>query len=179
MTTSDIVAAANLSVGARKLLTPELGPSRFVNLLESHGLFKDAVQFLAHGLPIEIAVKWACACSRELLPPPLLDQSKEALESVEAWLDTPDDSARWRARRAADESRMSSPVDFVAMAIFLSGGSVTPPEAPVTAPPPFVASKMVAGSIQLAVLAQTPENAALRYRKTLQLSRDIARPARK
>ncbi len=179
MTTAEIVTAAKLSEGAKKLLAPELGPSRFVNLLESRELFKDAVQFLSHGLPIEIAVKWACACSRELLPPALLDKSKEALESVEAWLYSPDDAARWRARRAADESDMSSPVDFVAMAVFLSGGSVTPPEAPITAPPPFVASKMVAGSIQLAVLAHTPENAALRFRKTLQLSRDIARPARK
>ncbi len=179
MTTTDIIAAANVSEEAKAIFKPDLGPSRFVHLLESNNLFKDAIQFLAHGLPIEIAVKWASACARELLLPDRLERSKESLEHVEAWLKTPDESNRWNARTAADKSGLSSPVDLIAMAVFFSGGSITPPDTPATPPPPYLANKMVVGAIQLAVLSQKPEQATERYRTTLRISREMAKPERK
>jgi hypothetical protein len=179
LTTTEILAAANVSEEAKAIFTPDLGPSKFVRLLESDNLFKDAVQFLAHGLPIEIAVKWACACSRELLSPDRLERAKESLDSVEAWLKTPDDNNRWSARGAADKSGLSSPVDLIAMAVFFSGASITPPDTPATPPPPYLANKMVGGAIQLAVLSQKPEQAVERYRTSLRISRELVKPGRK
>jgi hypothetical protein len=179
LTTNDILVAANVSEEAKTIFKPDLGPSKFVHLLESRNLFKDAIQFLAHGLPIEIAVKWACACSRELLSPDRIERAKESLERVEAWLKTPDESNRWNARDAADKSGLSSPADLIAMAVFFSGASITPPETPATPPPPYLANKMVGGAIQLAVLSQKPEQAVERYRTTLRLSREMAKPERK
>jgi hypothetical protein len=173
LTTDDIIAAANLSEAAKPLITPKVRPSRLVHLLESHNLFKDAIQFLAHGLPIALVVKWGCACSRELLPADQLQRSKESLDSAESWLQSPDDEARWRAKRAADQSGLSSPIDLVAMAVFLSGGSITPPDTPETPPPPYAANKLIGGSIQLAVLSQLPEKAGERYR-----SRELVKPER-
>lgn len=179
MTTNDILAAANVSDEGKAIFKPDLGPSKFVHLLESKNLFKDAIQFLAHGFPIEIAVKWACACSRELLSPDRLEGAKESLERVEAWLKARDDSTRWNAREAAEKSGLSSPADLIAMAVFFSGGSITPPETPATPPPPYLANKMLGGAIQLAVLSQKPEQAVERYKTTLRISREMAKPQRK
>lgn len=179
MTTSEILAAANVSEEARALFKPDLGPTGFVRLLESNNLFKDAIQFLAHGLPIDIAVKWAFACSQELLAPAQLELSKASLERVEAWLKAPTDENRWSARQAADKSGLSSPADLIAMAVFFSGASITPPDTPTTPAPPYLASKMVGGAIQLAVLSQKPEQAVDRYRTTLRISRETVKPDRK
>lgn len=176
MTTDDIIAAANLSDAAKPLVTADVRPSRLVHLLESHNLFKDAIQFLAHGLPIALVIKWGCACVRELLPADQIQRSKESLDSAETWLKSPNDEVRWRAKRAADQSGLSSPVDLIAMAVFLSGGSITPPDTPETPPPLYVACKMIVGSIQLAVLSQFPEKAGERYRRALQISRDVVKP---
>jgi hypothetical protein len=174
LTTAEIAEAAQLSGEARSLLSDGIGPSRFVQLLEERALFKEAIQFLAHGLPLPVTVRWGCACSRELLPSAQLEQAKESLQCAEAWLAEPTDDARWQARRAAEKSDMSNAADFVAMAVFLSG-SVTPPDAPPTPPPPYVASKLAAGGIQLAVLSREPANAPQRYRRALQISREIVR----
>jgi len=179
LTTAEIATAANLTEKGQALVTEESGPSRFVDLLESNGLFRDAIQFLAHGLPIHIAVKWGCLCSREMLPADQLEKSKESLEAAEAWLTAPDDEARWRARNAAEKSNMSSPVDLIAMAAFFSGGSIVPADAPATPPPAYVANKMAGGGIQLAVLSQLPAEAAQRFRRSLQISREVVKAERK
>jgi hypothetical protein len=178
LNTADIAAAAELSEKGQSLVTESSGPSRFVDLLETHELFRDAVRFLSHGLPVRIAVKWGCACSRELLPADQMEKSQASLEAAEAWLSAPADETRWKARDAAEKSNMSSPADLIAMAVFFSGGSITPPETPVTAPPPYIANKLAAGGIELAVLSQTPAKAAERFRRTLQLSREIVKGER-
>jgi uncharacterized protein DUF6931 len=178
LTTGDIAVAAKLSEKGQALISEDLGPSRFVDLLEAQELFRDAIQFLAHGLPIRIAVKWGCTCSRELLPPDQIETAKASLEAAEGWLNSPADETRWIARNAAEESNMASPVDLIAMAAFFSGGSVAPPEAPMTPPPPYIANKLAAGGIELAVLSQAPEKSAERFRRTLQLSREIVKGER-
>lgn len=179
MTTTEILAAANVSDEAKAICTPDLSPSRFIHCLESKNLFKDAIQFLAYGLPIELGVKWACACSRELLSSDRLELGKDSLERVETWLKTPTDENRWSARQAADKSGLSSPPDLIAMAVFFSGTSITPPDAPATPPPPHLANKMLGSAIQLVVLSQKPEHAGERYRTTLRISRELAKPDRK
>ncbi|MCU1292293.1 MAG: putative secreted protein [Bryobacterales bacterium] len=176
MTTSDIVSAAKLSEEGKTLAASEPGPTRFVQLLESRGLFKDAIQFLTHGLPIEVSIRWGCTVMRELLGEEELRASTEALEAAERWLETPGDEARWRAKSAAEKSGMSLPPDLIAMAAFFSGASVTPVDTPPTAPPIYVANRMAANAIQLAVLSRHPEKAPERYRRALQIGRQVVKP---
>src|SRR5947209_18246597 len=109
MTTVDIVYAAKLSEEGKTLAAADPDPTRFVQLLESHGLFKDAIQFLTHGLPIEVAIRWGCAAIRELLGEEDIRESAEALEAAERWLASPGDETRWQARNAAEKGGMSSP----------------------------------------------------------------------
>ncbi len=179
MKTAEIANEANLSEEARALIKEDIGPSRYVDLLESQGLFKDAILFLTHGFPIQLTIKWGCSCSRELLSIQQIEKSKASLQAADSWLEAPGDQTRWDARNAAEKSNMSSPVDLIAMAAFFSGGSIAPPEAPATFPPPYLASKLAGGAIQMVVLSQYPEKSADRYRRTLQISREIVKGERK
>jgi hypothetical protein len=177
--TAEIANEANLSEEARALIKEDIGPSRYVDLLESQGLFKDAILFLTHGFPIQLTIKWGCSCSRELLSIQQIEKCKASLQAADSWLEAPGDQTRWDARNAAEKSNMSSPVDLIAMAAFFSGGSIAPPEAPATFPPPYLASKLAGGAIQMVVVSQYPEKSADRYRRTLQISREIVKGERK
>jgi hypothetical protein len=175
LTTAEIAEAAKLSDEAKALLRDDLSPSRYVDLLESEKLFKDAVFFLVYGLPVPIAIRWGCHCCRELLTPEQIEQTKQSLEAAEAWSESPNDEARRAARVAAEKDGIKSPADMLGMGVFFSGGSLTPPNTPETPPPPYVAQKMTAGGIQIAVLKNTPEKAEERYKKALQISRDLVK----
>jgi hypothetical protein len=175
LTTAEIAALAKLSDEAKALLRDDLSPSRYVDLLENEKLFKDAVFFLGYGLPPSIGIRWGCRCCRELLTPEQIEKTKPSLEAAEAWVESPSDEARRAARDAAEKDGIKSPADFLGMAVFFSGGSVTPPNAPEAPPPPYVAQKMTASSIQIAVLTNTPEKAGERYKKALQISREVVK----
>lgn len=178
MTTAEIAELAKLSDDAKDLLSDEVSPSRYVELLESEKLYKDAVKFLAYGLPPLISIRWGCRCCRELLTKDQIEKTKASLEADESWAESPSDEARRAARSVAEADGINSPADLLGMAIFFSGGSVTPPNTPEAPPPPYVAQKMTAGSIQLSVVANTPEKAEDRYKKALQISRDVVKASR-
>lgn len=174
MTTLEIAKIALLSHGAQTLAAEgNLTPAQFLDAAMEREWYQDAIQFLAHKMPGKTAIQWARDCVRELAPPDPNTGPQRALSAVDRWLQFPDDTARWGAKEAAEESGLSSPADFVAMAVFLCDGSITPPGSPPTAPPSHADRKMAAGSILTAVVAHTPERAAERYRKALTIGRQL------
>jgi hypothetical protein len=179
LTTVEIADIAKLSDPAKELARDDLRPSRYVELLEKAKLFKDAVLFLVYGLPIPLGIRWGCRCCRELLTEQQIEEMKLSLEAAEGWTEAPSDEARWAAKDAAEKDDVKSPADLLAMAVFFSGGSVTPPNTPEAQAPPHVAQKMTAGSIQVSVLTNAPEKAEERYQKALQISRDLVKKSRR
>ena len=173
MTVKEISEISNLSEGARELVREDSTPATYVDSLEKQELFQDAIRFQAHHLATDAGVKWACACARELQPPDRKDKKNESLEAADRWLQAPGDATRWTAKEAAEKGGMESPGDLAAMAVFLSGGSITPPEAPETQAPPYSAQKMLVGSILIAVLADQPEKAGGRYKRALALGKAL------
>ncbi|MBV8819837.1 MAG: hypothetical protein JO022_15855 [Acidobacteriaceae bacterium] len=171
MTTTELSKIAKLSPEALALLRDDLGPSKYVAVLSENKLYKDAVKFLAHGMPVNVAIKWGLACAKELRAPDQEEKTKPSIEVTEAWLKTPDDKTRWQAKKVADDSGMETAADCVAMAVFFSGGSIAPEKAPNTPPPPYSANKFVAGGISMAVVSHEPEKAPERYQKALDLGR--------
>ena len=175
MTTTDICVIANVSDDAKALLQDDLSPSKYINVLSEKGLYKDAIGFLAHGLPVAASLKWAAACVKEFQPPEPEAKAQASFAAAEKWIGSPSDEARWEAKKAADDGEMSSPADCLAMAVFLSGGSVTPPEAPPAPPPPHASQKLVAGSILLAVVSHAPEKATEKYKRSIDIGREMAK----
>jgi len=171
MTAKEIGDTANLGENASALLTGEMPPSAGLDVLEEHGLYEDAVRFLAHKLPVRGGIEWGVQCVREMQPPERKNDRDEPLAAAEMWLKAPGDPARYAARQAADGSRDKSASTLIAMAVFFSGGSVAPPGNPEVPPPPYCAQKMIAGGVRIAVLSHDIANAGERYRRVLALGR--------
>ena len=148
-----------LSEKGQALLTAGLGPSEFFDKLRAAGALDDAAGFLAVALPRRLAISWARDCvahtAREakLKQPALL-----ALSAVGAWLDDPSEERRWTAHDAANNAGMDGPEALLAMAVFLSGGSISPPGTPQPVPaPPELTGKLAGGAVLLAAVRVQPQ----------------------
>ena len=171
MTVKELSEIAELSDGARALVKDDSTPPGYLDSLEKQELYPDAIKFQAHHLPADAAVKWASACIKELRSPETKDQKDEPLDAVDQWVKAPGDQTRFAAKEAADKSKKSGPSKILAMAVFLSGGSLTPPGSPEAPPPKWAAQKMIAGSIQVAVVSDQPAKAKERYQQALKLGK--------
>ena len=171
MTTKEISEAAHLSAGAFALLREDSTPETFVGALEKQELYEDAVNFQAHKLSSSDGVKWALACIRELESPEQKAKKSASLEAADRWVLAPGDSTRWAAKEAADKSADTTPADILAIAIFMSGGSIAPRESPEVQPPPYSAQKLISGSVRVTVLTHEPQHAVERYKRALALGR--------
>ena len=171
MTTKEIADAANLSENARSLLRDDSTPAQYLDSLEKAELFQDAVRFVGLKLAPDASIKWAVACVRELQPPEQKNQKDEPLEASERWIKLPNDATRRDARDAADRARDRGPSSLIAMAVFMSGGSVASPAAPEVQAPPYTAQRMAAGSVQATVVIYQPERLKERYQKALALGK--------
>ena len=171
MTTAELSQIAKLDAEAMALVGDGLSPSKYIALLTEKELYKDAVKFLAHGMPVPIAIKWGLACVKELKAPDQEEKMKASAAIAESWTQEPSDQKRWEAKKIADASGMETAADCLAMAVFLSGGSIAPDKSPPVPPPPHSANKMVAGAIQIAVASHQPEKSAERFKKALELGR--------
>jgi hypothetical protein len=155
---------AELEDEARALLAPDVqSPRAFFSRLIEKGRQADAVRYLAHALPRREAVWWAWACSRKsagAAPPPKI---KAALDATEQWIVQPTEENRRRALQVG-----------AALAAFMSGGSMAPPDAPVVPPGEFICAKAVSGSVTLAVVGKEPERATEKFKEYLQLGLEVA-----
>jgi hypothetical protein len=171
-TAGEICAALELSEPARKLLDDQVSPAGFLARVSEAGLMPDAVRFLAHAMPKREAVWWACECVRAAALDSG-DASKAALDSAARWAADPSEENRRAAEKAAGQAQ-STPEGIVALAAFLSGGSMAPPEAQEVKPADDLTARSVAGAILLAAVARQPQQAPERYRRFLELGLDAA-----
>jgi hypothetical protein len=151
-----------LSDAAKQLLQDHLTLLPFLQVLVSRELFLDALRLLAHALPKREAVWWACRCARlerAELPP----AEAAALEAAEAWVKDPSEANRRAAQAAAEAAEFTTPAGCAAIAAFWSGGSLSPPEAPVVPPGETLTAQGVANAVLMAAEARQPEKAREHY----------------
>jgi hypothetical protein len=133
----------------------------------------DAVRLLSHALPARESVWWAWASVRRVMgetpPAPVL----ATLAAAEAWIAKPTDANRRAAYQRAEEDGGASPAGLVALAAWLSGGSLAPSDAPEVPPPPFSAAKAVAGAVIIAAV-QDPLKAGERFHDFLTQGLEVA-----
>jgi len=173
-TASEVCERVTLGDDARVLLADRLAPAPYLEALEQRGLFSDGVAFLAHALPKREAVWWACRCIRAAGAAEAA-AAKAALEAAECWVVNPDEPNRRAAHAAAEAVPVSTPAGCAALAAFMSGGSLAPPEVKTPVPPgEHLTSRLVAGAIQLAAVATAPEKAPEKFAAFLALGRQVA-----
>lgn len=149
-------------------------PRQFVDLLIQAGQYLDAIDFLAHALPKREAVWWACLGVRHALGTELPPQSFAALKAAVEWVLEPDEPRRRAAEAAGEAADFSTPAGCAALAVFGSGGSLTPANLPEVPPEPFMTAKAVAGSVAMASLQCEPPTLPDLQRELVELGLAIA-----
>jgi len=156
-----IAARATLGDDLKPVLDASPDPGALVQSLVNDGKHAEAIRCLAGALPVREGIWWAWVSARHTAQlvyagglPPLL---RLALDGVEKWINTPSDEARRSAWSAGDALGVGTPTGAAAAAVFMSGGSLALPSAPITPPPPGIAGAMVSTSVILAVASAPPE----------------------
>lgn len=178
MTVKEICEIAQVSGAAAALVEENSTPATYLEGLEKQELYQDAIKFLAQKLDVNAGIKWAVACMRELQSPERQQQKDEALDAADRWTKAPSEPARRAAKEAYDKSELPGPTKLVAMAVFFSGGSIASPAAPETPPPANAAQKLVAGSIQIAVVSYQAQKAKERYQRVLAIGKTFDQPGK-
>ena len=173
--TAELVAIADLGDPARALLANGAPPPRqFIGALMQQGLHMDAVRFIAHALPRREAVWWAWVCARKASgaePKPLI---KAALDAAERWIVQPTEEHRRQALTAGEAADFGTPAGCAALAAFMTGGSLAPPEAPPVPPGEFMTAKAVSGSVILSTVATEPARAPDKFAEFVKLGLEVA-----
>ena len=165
---------AELGDAACRLRREHRGPQEFLAALAEAELPVDAIRLLAHLLPRREAIWWAWECARRAagVNPPQAIQ--EALAATEQWLKEPTEEHRRIAFARAEAADLGNAAGSAALAVFLSGGSIAPPDVGPVEPPPHAAAKAIAGSIILAAVATEPEKAPEKFRVSVAQGAQIA-----
>lgn len=166
--------AAELEPDAAEVRRPTHGPREFVEALAGAERHVDALRFLAHLLPRREAVWWAWMCARQESWDGAAPAVRDALQATERWIGQPTEAHRRAAMQAAEAASFETPAGCAALAAFLSGGSVAPPEAAEVPPPPFAAARAVFGSLIFCGVATAPERAPDRYRSYVAYGLELA-----
>jgi hypothetical protein len=150
--TAAICGRFRLSKPAAALLQAELPPAEFAAALLEHGHTADAIRFIAHALTPRDGIWWACQCARQSMGSENTPEEEAALAAAERWVAELSDEARRAAFDAANAAGIGTAAGSAALAVFYSGGSLTPPDATPVAPAEFAAAPLVAGSVILATI---------------------------
>jgi len=173
-TAAEVCALIRPSQAAAELLTPDLTPAAYLNLLIARLLHSDTIRFLGAGLPKREAVWWACTCARMVLAPNAPSAAVAALTAAEAWVRQPTEENRRAAHALAEAAKLNSPASWAAEAVFWSGGSISAPGTPAIAAADTMLPAAVAGAILLAAVQNEPHRAEERYRAFIAAGLDIA-----
>jgi hypothetical protein len=149
-TAGEVCGRYKPSRDAQKLLRDELPPLQFVERLLEAGQYVDAFDFLAHALPKREAVWWACLSVRHAQGAALPPREVAALKAAVEWVLQPGESQRRAAQAAGEAADFGTPAGCAALAVYGSGGSLTPPNLPEVPPEPYMTAQAAAGSITLA-----------------------------
>ena len=160
---------------AKQLLNPETSPSDYLRLLIEKNQYPDAIRFLAMALPRRESVWWACVSARGSVSEKTKPQLVAALTAAEAWVYQPTEENRRNAMALAEATEFAGSGSWAAVAAFWSGGSISPPDAPVVPPPEDLTAKAVAGAVMLAAAELDPEKIEDSYKKLLAKGIDIAK----
>ena len=173
-TAKEVAQRFALADEAMALLQDDMVPRQFLGVLIEKQRHADATRFLAHALAKREAVWWACLCIEQMLGPEPAPAAAAAVKAARSWVIDPSDENRRAAFPAAEAAKVGSPAGCAAMAAFLSGGSLAPPNLTAVPPADHLTADMVACSLALATVIKEPEKASEKYTSFLKLGLEVA-----
>jgi hypothetical protein len=162
-TATEVCAKFALGDDSRPLLKDGMTPDQFVAVLREKDQLTDAMRFLAQALPKREAVFWAYACAKEAAGDKPPENIAKALATTHRWILDPTEDNRRAAQPAYEAADLGTPAGCTAAAVFWSGGSMAPKEAPMVPPPDHLTGHGVAGALMLAGVQKEPEKFKQKY----------------
>src|SRR5262249_35059488 len=154
---------------AKKLLRDTHTPRAFLDELIAKKLYPDAIQFLAHALPKREAIWWACLCARLGYAGATEAKIQAALQAAEKWVADPTDANRRATFAAAEAAEFGTPAGSTGVAVYFSGGSISPPPNPEVKPPELATAKAVTGAVMMAAVLKEAQKIPEKHEKFLAL----------
>ncbi|NBW96306.1 MAG: hypothetical protein EBR28_06165 [Planctomycetia bacterium] len=141
--------------------------------LLAQGLAEDAAKVLGQALTRRAAAWWVCRIARDEPDGPAA-REMPALEAAESWVRTPEQWRAYAAQASSEEAGLTSPSGCAALAAFLAGDAISPPNVPVVAPPAHGPGIVAAAAAVLAAERRRPAEAEARLAAILALGFAIA-----
>lgn len=173
-TAAEICSRCEISEPARTLTQVGVSPAAYLEKLINERHFADAIRFLAYSLPKREAIWWATRCARLASATALPADQQAALQVAERWCVSPSEELRRSAMAASEKAQLKTPAGCAALAVFFSGGSLAPPNAPVVPPADDLTPRTVAGAVLMAAVVNEPEKAEQKYQRFLEQGINVA-----
>lgn len=148
---------------ALALVTPSMTIEALYHGWMEHKHHASAIRLIAAVLPARESIWWAWVSARHAMQmvggrAPTAAQHA-TMGHIERWIVRPDEPTRRTVWTSALPAGLTTPVGMVATAVFLSGVSVAPEDAPVVPPPPGATVPIIAGAILIAATQQSQPEA--------------------
>jgi hypothetical protein len=156
------------------LLPANWEPANYLARLLAHDLVRDARHFLAHAMPRRRALWWATLCARdcrEFAAEPVLE---EVINMASRFVLMPTESDRRAAERAMHANPVNSIATHLAAAVFMSHGSLAPPEGQAIPVPPSILGRLVSTVVYAAATKKNVVEYQHHLREYIALGREIA-----
>ncbi|WP_439630189.1 DUF6931 family protein [Gemmata sp.] len=161
---------------ARALLAPGLAARDYFAALVAAGHLADARRVLAHSLPPRRAVWWAALCLHHAAGEVPFETPEEAgaFDAATRWVVAPSEATRRAAEAAAWLAQPTTAAGVLAMACFLSGGSVSRPGLPPVFAAPHLSGRLCGAVVYLASVRFDPAKYLRHLRDYLAIGQDVA-----
>lgn len=171
-TAADIGRGLPLRAASRRLLTPDLKPGDYLNLLVQHKQYPDAIRFMAHALLNREGVWWACLCAQHTLGPDASAAELAALGAAVRWVLHPNEANQQAAQAAAQAGGQRTAAVCAAWAAYCSGSRPGPDE-PLEPVDARLAARRVTGSVLAAAAQGQPTELSLNFRQFIAIGLDV------
>lgn len=145
---------------------------RIISTLIDTGQLDSAIQFLALGLPKREAIWWSYIGIEPIEHNKKCLHTQQGLKNINDWVHAPSEARRQSAKSLSDSLELYTPTSWANMAIFWSGGSITPKGKPEVKATPHMCGQAVSNALILA--ADQSDNPAQTKKQMIQQGLHIA-----
>ncbi|UYM14857.1 DUF6931 family protein [Endozoicomonas euniceicola] len=170
---TDILARYQQKPDFRKTINPDLSPVQLINQLYDGKQWQELVVFLCHSLFVREVIWWGYCCIKTVQDT-LPAEQQQSLKVVYQWLTDNTEPHRRLAEIEVKKIGLDNACGWLAQAVFWSGGSITPLNAPESPAPAYLYSHAVAGAISLAALLPDGKQGEKRYKQFIKQGINIA-----
>jgi hypothetical protein len=171
---AQVLEGIELGERAAGQLQPADDASALFARLASAGLHVEALKVAAAALPKREAVWMAARCVQELHGAGAPAVQSAALEAARAWAQDPSDANRRAASAASEKAGLDQAFGCVAIAAFLSEGSLGPPDVPPIPPAAHLCGLSVGLGIEIALAGLPPAQRACAGARCVAIARELA-----